>query len=241
MSDSKDAAGSFLARWSRRKAQVRQGAGATEPAVTPTVRPELVEGPVHPVPVERPAAFESPPPACPSTEPVLSPSKGSTQTVSDVDAAQAAVIEALPTLEDVALLSSNSDFTRYVAPNVTPEVKNAAMKKLFSDPHFNVMDGLDTYIDDYGKPDPIPASMLRQMVQSRALGLFADEEETAADSPAARAAPDVAAVIDAAQSTTELPTPIADDQDAALRLQPLDAAGPPGAASGAGPHAGRQC
>ena len=30
------------------------------------------------------------------------------------------------------------------------------MKKLFSDPHFNVMDGLDTYIDDYGKPDPIP-------------------------------------------------------------------------------------
>ena len=30
------------------------------------------------------------------------------------------------------------------------------MKKLFSDPHFNVMDGLDTYIDDYGKPDPLP-------------------------------------------------------------------------------------
>ena len=53
------------------------------------------------------------------------------------------------------------------------------MKKLFSDPHFNVMDGLDTYIDDYGKPDPIPASMLRQMVQSQALGLFADEEKTA--------------------------------------------------------------
>ena len=40
------------------------------------------------------------------------------------------------------------------------------MKKLFSDPHFNVMDGLDTYIDDYGKPDPIPLSMLRRMNQS---------------------------------------------------------------------------
>jgi hypothetical protein len=33
-------------------------------------------------------------------------------------------------------------------------VRNAALKKLFTDPHFNVMDGLDVYIDDYGKPDP---------------------------------------------------------------------------------------
>ena len=30
------------------------------------------------------------------------------------------------------------------------------MKKLFADPHYNVMDGLDVYIDDYSKPDPIP-------------------------------------------------------------------------------------
>ena len=29
------------------------------------------------------------------------------------------------------------------------------------------MDGLDTYIDDYGKPDPIPMPMLRQMNQSQ--------------------------------------------------------------------------
>jgi hypothetical protein len=31
-------------------------------------------------------------------------------------------------------------------------VKNAAMKKLFADPHFNVMDRLDIYIDDYSSP-----------------------------------------------------------------------------------------
>jgi hypothetical protein len=47
------------------------------------------------------------------------------------------------------------------ARDVAPEVKNAAIKKLFADPHFNVMDGLDTYIDDYSKPDPIPPEMLR--------------------------------------------------------------------------------
>ena len=40
------------------------------------------------------------------------------------------------------------------------------------------MDGLDTYIDDYSKPDPMPAAMLRQMAQSKFLGLFDDERAT---------------------------------------------------------------
>ncbi|KPF48721.1 hypothetical protein D621_15950, partial [beta proteobacterium AAP51] len=86
-----------------------------------------------------------------------------------------------PTLADVARLTTQSDYTRFVARDVAPEVKNAALKKLFTDPQFNVMDGLDIYIDDYGKPDPLPAGMLRQMVQSQALRLFADEDEAEAE------------------------------------------------------------
>jgi len=81
-----------------------------------------------------------------------------------------------PTLADVALLGRESDYARFVAPGVESGVRNAALKKLFTDPHFNLMDGLDTYIDDYGKPDPLPAGMLRQMAQSHALGLFDDEQ-----------------------------------------------------------------
>jgi Protein of unknown function (DUF3306) len=108
-----------------------------------------------------------------------------------------------PTLEDVAQLTKESDFSRFVAPDVDPGVKNAAMKKLFaSDPHFNVMDGLDTYIDDYNKYEPIPKSMLRQMVNARALGLIDDELE-------------------------EQPKPDNDvtHENADLQLQPDDAAG----------------
>jgi hypothetical protein len=41
------------------------------------------------------------------------------------------------------------------------------LKQLFRDPHFNVMDGLDVYIDDYSKPDPIDPDIVRQMVQGR--------------------------------------------------------------------------
>ena len=53
------------------------------------------------------------------------------------------------------------------------------MKKLFADPHFNVMDGLDIYIDDYSKSDPIPESMLRQMASAKFLKLFDEDEEDA--------------------------------------------------------------
>jgi hypothetical protein len=67
---------------------------------------------------------------------------------------------ALPTLRDVGLLDANSDYSAYIAKNVDTAVRRAAMKKLFSDPHFNVMDGLDIYIDDYTKPQPLTAAML---------------------------------------------------------------------------------
>ena len=59
-------------------------------------------------------------------------------------------------------------------------------EKLFGDPHFNVMDGLDIYIDDYTKEDPIPPAMLRALNQARSLGLFddaEDKEKTAAAPP----------------------------------------------------------
>jgi hypothetical protein len=81
------------------------------------------------------------------------------------------------TLDDVKLLTKDSDFKPFMAGHVGADVRNAAMKKLFADPHFNVMDGLDIYIDDYSKADPIPESMLRQMVGAKFLNLFDDEDD----------------------------------------------------------------
>ena len=87
--------------------------------------------------------------------------------------------EPLPalSLDDVKLLTKDSDFKPFMAQNVGAGVRNAAMKKLFADPHFNVMDGLDIYIDDYSKSDPIPEAMLRAMTSSKFLKLFDDDEE----------------------------------------------------------------
>jgi hypothetical protein len=120
-------------------------------------------------------------------------------------------------------------------PGVDGTVRNAALKKLFSDPRFNVMDGLDTYIDDYGKPDPLPLAMLRRMQQSATLGLFESDGAAAPDSTAieGNARPDGAVAEAVAQSipvfppSVETETRAEDDPD--LRLQPDDADRRPGA------------
>ena len=159
--------------------------------------PPLPVAPAAPAPALPPAAAAAPDPAAPP-----------------------------PTLEDVAALTRDADFSRFVAPGVGDVVKRAAMKKLFSDPHFNIMDGLDTYIEDYNSPDPLPTSWLRQMAQSKALGLFADEETLPQTSP------DGAALAQAASSPPALPSaahePAPPDEDPDLRLQRHDVAGRPG-------------
>ena len=91
-----------------------------------------------------------------------------------------------PDLPPVESLTPDSDFTRFMQPDVPRASRNAAMKKLFTDPHFNVMDGLDIYIDDYTKEDPIPESMLRELAQSKMLGLFDEKKEN--EAPAAAVA-----------------------------------------------------
>ena len=89
------------------------------------------------------------------------------------------------------------------------------------------MDGLDTYIDDYSKPDPLPASMVRQMAQAAFLGLIEPEPQpapVAAVGPAqAPKSAEVNAVCTGAGTTPE------PHEDADLRLQPHDAAGRGGA------------
>jgi hypothetical protein len=95
--------------------------------------------------------------------------------------------EAMPTLEQLSTLNHHDDLTSFVARGVDEDVRRAAMKKMFTDPHFNVMDGLDTYIDDYSKPDPMPAGMLAALTHAKDLlnPLFRYvEEEEQEDIPA---------------------------------------------------------
>jgi len=209
----------FLSRWARRKALARQGAAPDEPALVPASPRSSAPPPAVPVAATPAAAAPAPDPSPVPTAP------------------------APPTLDDVAQLPADAaDFSRFVARNVQPDVRHAALKKLFSDPHFNVMDGLDIYIDDYGKPDPIPAAMLRQLTQGSFLGLFddqarADPAAAMTGPPAHNPDPAAAPQADPAPDTAPGPEPLP-HEDADLRLQPHDAAGRSGDPTGAGEEPG---
>ena len=76
-------------------------------------------------------------------------------------------------------LSFESDFRVFMRAKVDEGIRRAALKKLFSDPRFNVMDGLDVYIDDYTKEDPIPPGLLAQLQHARTTLFGAHPEEKA--------------------------------------------------------------
>ena len=203
----------FFSRWSRRKVQVRTG------------EPLPAEPPVKPAaPV---AAMVAPPVAVPVAPPQ-----------EDTLAEQPPPL----TLEDVARLTPESDYSSFVARGVPADVRNAAVKKLFTDPHYNVMDGLDIYIDDYSQPSPLSPAEMARMVGAQFLKLVDDPNEVkpgAAATPP-RDATDTQATV-AEQTEPEQPhdpTVSADtephDDHADLQLQPDHAPGRESPGHGAG-------
>ncbi len=80
-----------------------------------------------------------------------------------------------PELPPVEKLTIESDFRGFFHPKVNEDLRRSALKKLFADPHFNVMDGLDVYIDDYSQPNPLPAAMLAQLRQAQKIIAWAKE------------------------------------------------------------------
>jgi hypothetical protein len=101
-----------------------------------------------------------------AAEPVALPAAPSAATAQTPAGAGTDAPVALPPIES---LTPESDFTAFFSAKAPPDdaVKRAALKVLLRDPRFNVMDGLDTYIDDYTREDPIPESVLRRMVQAQ--------------------------------------------------------------------------
>ena len=91
-------------------------------------------------------------------------------------------------------LGFSSDFTAFMHAGVDQGLRRAALQKLFQAEHFNVMDGLDVYIDDYNTFEPISEELLRNLNQARGL-LFDDEEARTKTEPSEPAAgPDSDAV-----------------------------------------------
>jgi hypothetical protein len=142
----------FLGRWSARKAAVKEGKPVAEPVQEKHFDKLSPNGLVS-TPTSLPVRAE--------------PVEASAQTSPAAPAL---------TLDDVATLTPASDFSTFVAKGVDSAVKNAAMKKLFADPHYNIMDGLDIYIGDYSTHAPMPQSVIDEITKDGFLNMFQKEE-----------------------------------------------------------------
>ena len=85
-----------------------------------------------------------------------------------------------PALPPVESLTPDSDFAGFMHPKVKEELRRLALKKLFSDPHFNLPDPFEAYSGDWTGGEPIPPELLATLNQARSV-LFNEEEKKAAD------------------------------------------------------------
>ena len=81
-----------------------------------------------------------------------------------------------PALPPVDKLTPESDFSGFMHPKVEDALRRVALKKLFSDPHFNVADPFEAYSGDWTGGEPIPPEMLATLNQAKQI-LFSEKKE----------------------------------------------------------------
>lgn len=136
----------FLSRWSKRKLEVRAQEKLAEEA--PAAQDKA---PVSAVNVESENRAHELVKADSQVQPVPDPELP------------------LPTEADLLAVRQGGDIKAFMVDKVSAELKNKAFKALFSRPEFNVMDGLDIYIDDYNKFTPLSKEDIGKMTLSKQL------------------------------------------------------------------------
>ena len=230
-----DPKGFSLRRWSQRKHAAARANLASDRAPGSTAAPvgTALPDPTSPVPTDASAGSAA---AIPSAATGVVPTPSGTAPTTAVTGSASGAAVPLPSLESLTI---DSDYSPFMQPGVDDAMKRGALKKLFSDPHFNVMDGLDVYIGDYSKPDPIDPAIVRTLTQARyifnppatrvnAAGYVEDvpddapADDAAAESDAAQASPaDGIAVAQADAPLAVLPPTAA--TDLAVRVGQSDA------------------
>jgi hypothetical protein len=81
-----------------------------------------------------------------------------------------------PELPALDKLTPQSEFSGFMHPKVADALRRQALKKLFSDPHFNIPDPYEPYSIDFTVGEPISNEMMATLNQARTL-LFSDEQK----------------------------------------------------------------
>jgi uncharacterized protein DUF3306 len=152
VADTPRSTGFSLRRWSQRK--LAAGRDERDVAVMPDSTPK--------------ARVTAPPPPETTCPPSVSADVATAAAAKAPDRSTApATTQPTAALPPIESLTVDSDFSPFMQRGVDENVKRMALRKLLRDPRFNVMDGLDVYIDDYSKPSPIDPALVRTLVQAR--------------------------------------------------------------------------
>jgi uncharacterized protein DUF3306 len=98
--------------------------------------------------------------------------------------------EPAPSLPRVEDLKADSDFSPFMHPKVDDATRRSALKKLFTDPHFNLPDLYEPYSADFTKSEPIPELMLAAINKVRDLAISGPGEGKTEESGAAAKDPE---------------------------------------------------
>ena len=100
------------------------------------------------------------------------------QPVEKAPAEKAAEPAPLPPVEK---LTPESDFTSFMQPKVQDNLRRAALKKLFVDPHFNTPDPFEPFSGDWRIAESISPDLLATLNQVKVLDFDKKEEEPKAE------------------------------------------------------------
>jgi hypothetical protein len=136
----------------------------------------------------------------------------------------------LPPIESLEGL--RSDYTAFFQQPVGEDLRRAALRKLFADPHFNQMDMLDVYVDDYTQFEPLPAALRMRLPSARAFLHGSELAEVEAAEAAAAAVDDesksLAAAAGAEQDHAVSPDAVEESSDLAVEVSNVESTSAPG-------------
>lgn len=134
-----------------------------------------------------------------------------------------------PALPEVGTLTFESDFTGFLHAKVDEKLRRAALKTLFRDPRFNVIDPLDDDLFDPTLWEPLPEGWLSELKQfTHLLPERKEEEKEGASADAGVAADEVARLeVDSTQGAGQHGRPAPVDGEAERREAEDDGADSP--------------
>lgn len=114
-----------------------------------------------------------------------------------------------PALPPIERLDENSDYSAFMSPDVSEDLRRLALRKLFHSPKFNVVDPVDQFVLDWNGFEPlgdIVTHEMRAALEREAEQLVTKARETLAhDQNPDQAIPDVATATNEPASTEPPP------------------------------------